>query len=162
MNITVTGLPAVAIWIGFLVILAAPVWLAARMVGATNPTLLRSILALLLGLAGAVASVSLTGILALALVPLSFLLSFRFVLGTSFLGAIGLAILAAVVYAVMFHFIGSGVTTTKDSHKVLVRLTPSHEPRLREASPPTLAGSSLRSILAALQQRSASSSASPT
>ncbi|HEX4598083.1 MAG TPA: hypothetical protein VH278_09885 [Burkholderiaceae bacterium] len=137
MNITVTGFPAILIWVGFLVVVAAPVWLAARMVGAQRPTLLRSILALTVGLAGAIASVALTGALALALVPLSFLLSFRFVLGTSFLGAIGLAALAAAAYAVMIHFIGSGVTLTKDPHKALVFLTPG-------------------------QQRSASSSARPT
>ena len=137
MNITVTGFPAIVIWIGFLVVVAAPVWLAARMVGAQRPTLLRSILAMMLGLAGAIASVALTGVAALALVPLSFLLSFRFVLGTSFLGAIGLAALAAAAYAVMIHFMGSGVTVTKDSRKALVFVAPD-------------------------QQRSASSSASPT
>jgi hypothetical protein len=125
MNITVTGFPAIVIWVGFLVVVAAPVWLAARMVGAARPTLLRSILALMLGLAGAIASVALTGPVALVLVPLSFLLSFRFVLGTSFLGAIALAALAAIAYAVMIHFVGSGVTVNRESSKGLIFLTPS-------------------------------------
>jgi hypothetical protein len=42
------------------------------------------------------------------LIPLSFLLAFKYVLGTSFLGAIGLAIVAILGYVAMVHFLGSG------------------------------------------------------
>jgi hypothetical protein len=117
MSWTVTGLPAVIIWVGFLVVFSAPVWLAARMVGAEHPTLWRSILALMLGLVGAIVSFALTGLAAFVLAPLSFLLAFRFVLGTSFFGAILLGIVAAAGYAAMIYFIGSGFSVRKESVK---------------------------------------------
>ena len=113
MTATVSGLPALVIWVGFLVVVAAPVWLAARLVGAGHATLGRSVLALLLGLIGAIVSVAAAGLWALALAPLSFLLAFRFVLGTSFLGAIVLALLSAAAYAAMIHFIGGGISFNK-------------------------------------------------
>jgi hypothetical protein len=124
MSWTVTGLPAIIIWVGFLVVFSAPVWLAARMVGAKHPTLWRSILALMLGLVAAIASVALTGLAAFVLAPLSFLLAFRFVLGTSFLGTILLALLAAGGYAALLYFIGGGVSSTRDSAKPLVTCQP--------------------------------------
>jgi hypothetical protein len=105
----VMGLPALALEIGFLVIFATPVWLAAKMVGAAQATMLRSILALTLGMIGAWLCLFLTGPLALILAPLAFLLSFRFLLGTTFLGAILLALLAAVGYGLMIHFLGGGL-----------------------------------------------------
>jgi hypothetical protein len=49
---------------------------------------------------------------ALLLAPLAFLLSFKFVLGTSFLGSVLLPIVAIAGYAAMVHFIGSGFTVT--------------------------------------------------
>jgi hypothetical protein len=117
---TVTGLPAIIIWVGFLVVFSAPVWLAARMVGARHPTLVRSICALVLGLIGAIVCLALTGWAAFVLAPLSFLLAFRFLLGTSFFGAIALALLAAAGYAAMIYFTGGSVWETKRSAKPLV------------------------------------------
>jgi hypothetical protein len=52
--------------------------------------------------------VCILGIPALLLAPLAFLLAFKYVLGTSFLGAIGLAVVALLGYVAMVHFIGSG------------------------------------------------------
>lgn len=116
MTTTITGLPALMIWIGFLVVFSAPVWLAARLVGAARPTLGRSMLALLVGMAGAFASLFFAGPAVFLLAPLAFLLSFRYVLGTSFLGAIALALLAAAGYAAMVHFIGSGFTLSNPAN----------------------------------------------
>jgi len=109
MNLHLSGLPALVIEVGFIVVFSAPVWLGARIVRAAHPTLIRSILSLVVGTIGAVVSIALTGGYAVLLAPLSFLLAFKFILGTSMLGAIGLAIVALAGYAVMVHFIGAGL-----------------------------------------------------
>lgn len=109
MNLSVTGLPAIAIEIGFVVVFSAPVWIAARIVGAESPSLLRSAISLLLGGIGAMISVSVGGGWALLLGPIAFLLAFKYVLGTSFLGAIALGFVAILGYAAMVHFIGAGL-----------------------------------------------------
>jgi hypothetical protein len=57
-----------------------------------------------------VASAAAAGALALVLAPLAFLLSFKMVLGTSFLGAVVLGIVALIGYAAMVHFIGEGIS----------------------------------------------------
>ncbi|MGA2777701.1 MAG: hypothetical protein ABSF94_09090 [Steroidobacteraceae bacterium] len=112
MNMSVTGLPALIVQVGFIVVFSAPVWLAARLVGAAHPTLLRSILSLMLGAFGSAISIVVGGGFALLLAPLSFLLAFKLVLGTSFLGAIGLALVALLGYAAMVHFIGTGLAVS--------------------------------------------------
>lgn len=109
MRLSLSGIPALMFEIGFVVVLSAPVWLAARLVGAAHPTLMHSVAALIVGTFGAVVSIALGGGAALLLTPLSFLLAFRFVLGTSFLGAIGLAPIALAGYAVMIHLVGTGL-----------------------------------------------------
>ena len=112
MNLSVSGLPAIIIQVGFIVVFSAPVWLAARMVGAANPTLIRSALSLIVGVVGSVAGVALGGGFALLLAPLAFLLAFKYVLGTSLLGSIGIAIIAVAGYAAMVHFIGAAYTVS--------------------------------------------------
>jgi hypothetical protein len=112
MNLHISGLPALIIEVGFIVVFAAPVWLGARIVRAAHPTLIRSILSLVAGTIGAVLSIAFTGGYAVLLAPLSFLLTFKFILGTSMLGAIGLAVVALAGYAVMVHFIGAGFQFT--------------------------------------------------
>jgi hypothetical protein len=114
-NLSVTGLPALIVQVGFIVVFSAPVWLAARLVGAANPTLLRAVLSLIAGAIGSAISIALGGGFALLLAPLSFLLAFKFVLGTSFLGAIGLALVALLGYAAMIHFIGAGISLSGTS-----------------------------------------------
>ena len=110
MQLSISGLPAIVVGIGFVVVFAAPVWLAARLTGADNPTLLRSIASLIVGLVGSIASAAISGGFALLLAPLAFLLSFKFVLGTSFLGAVLLGIVALLGYAAMVHFVGGGLS----------------------------------------------------
>lgn len=107
MNLSVSGLPAVMVQIGFILLFSAPVWLAAKMIGARHPTLLRAALALLAGGLGVLASAAFGGVFALFIAPVVFLLAFKYVLGTSVMGSVGLAIIAVVVYALMVHFIGA-------------------------------------------------------
>jgi len=108
MNLDLTGLPALIFFIGFVVVFAAPVWLAARVVRARHPTLLRSVAALVVGMTGTFVVTLLTGPLALLLAPIVFVLSFKYVLGTSVLGSVLLAIVAAAGYALMGHWLGGG------------------------------------------------------
>ena len=110
MNLQLSGLPALAIQIGFILVFSAPVWLAAKIVGAKHPTLIRAALSLIVGAIGSAMSILLGGGFAFLLAPLAFLLAFKYVLGTSFFGAIGLAVVALLGYVAMVHFIGSGVS----------------------------------------------------
>ena len=50
-----------------------------------------------------------SGFLVFLIIPLAFLLSFKYVLGTSFLGSILLAMIALLGYAAMMHFLGGGL-----------------------------------------------------
>jgi len=108
LNLTLTGLPAVVAFIGFIVVFSAPVWLAAKLVGADNPSLLRAIGSLAAGTVGVFILAVLTGPWVFLLAPLAFLLSFKYILGTSFLGSILLAIVAGLGYAAMGYFVGGG------------------------------------------------------
>ena len=109
MNLNISGLPAIAIAIGFIAVFSLPVWLAARVVGADSATLLRSAASLVVGAIGAFIGIAVGGGFALLLAPASFLLSFKFVLGTSLVGAV---VLALAGYAAMVHFLGAGFNVT--------------------------------------------------
>lgn len=108
-GVELTGLPALIIVIGTVVIGATPVWLAAKVVGAGGATLPRAIAAILLGTIGAVVAVAATGGWGLLLGPLVFLLVLKYILQTSFFGAIVLMIIASVIAATMGKLIGSGI-----------------------------------------------------
>ncbi len=110
MNLQLIGLPALIVQVGFIVVFSAPVWLAAKLVGAANPTLIRAASSLIVGAIGSAVSIAVGGGFALILAPLAFLLAFKFILGTSFLGSIGLALVALLGYAAMMHFLGSGIS----------------------------------------------------
>jgi hypothetical protein len=88
------------------------------MVGATNPTLIRSALSLIVGVIGAVAGVAVGGGFALLLAPLAFLLAFKYILGTSLLGSIGIAIITIAGYAAMVHFIGAAFSVSGNAVSV--------------------------------------------
>lgn len=108
LEFTLTGLPALIAFVGFVVVLSAPVWLAARLVRANHPTLLRAVGSLAVGTLGVFLFSVLTGPLVLLLAPLAYLLSFKYILGTSFLGSVLLALLAGLGYAAMAYFTGGG------------------------------------------------------
>jgi hypothetical protein len=69
-KLQLSGLPALAIQIGFIVVFSAPVWLAAKIVGAEHPTLIRAALSLIVGAIGSAASILLGGGFALLLAPI--------------------------------------------------------------------------------------------
>ena len=108
MSLTLTGLPAVVAFVAFVVVFSAPVWVAARLVGAERPTLLRAIGALAVGTVGVFVIALVTGPLVFLLAPLAYLLAFKYILGTSFFGSVLLAILAGLGYAAVGYFIGGG------------------------------------------------------
>jgi hypothetical protein len=119
-HVSLSGLPALVVQVGFVVVFTIPVWFAARLVRAANPTFLRSAISLLVGTAGAFAGVAVGGGLALLIAPVSYVLSFRFILGTSTLGAIMLALVALAGYAAMFHFLGAGIDVHEKQASPLV------------------------------------------
>jgi hypothetical protein len=109
MSFNLTGLPALIFLVGFVVVFSAPVWLAARIIGAKHPTLLRAVASLFIGMLVSFLLAFLTGPWVFLLAPLGFLLSFKYILGTSLMGSVLLAILAGLVYAAMGYFIGGGI-----------------------------------------------------
>jgi len=115
LNLSISGLPALVIQVGFIVVFSAPVWIASRMVGADYPTFLRSVISLFVGTIGAFVSAIVGGGWAVLLAPLSFLLAFKFVLGTSIFGSIMMALLALAGYAAMVHFIGAGFNVSNSA-----------------------------------------------
>lgn len=98
MNISLTGLPALLFMVGFVGVFSTPVWLAARLIRAKHPTLLRSIVSLALGMPISLLLAVLTGSWGFLLAPLGYLLSFKLILGTTFMRAVVLAILAGIGY----------------------------------------------------------------
>lgn len=118
MNLSISGLPALVVQVGFIVVFSTPVWLAAKMVGAERPTLIRAALSLIVGVIGSVVAIVVGGGWALLLVPLAFLLGFKFILGTSPFGAIGIAVITVAGYAAMIHFIGAAFTVSGNAVSV--------------------------------------------
>jgi len=117
-NLSLSGLPAIVVQVGFIVVFSAPVWLAAKMVSAEHPSLIRAAASLVVGVIGTVAGIAVGGPWALLLAPLAFLLAFKYILGTSLLGSIGIAIIAVVGYAAMVHFIGAAFTVSGNTTSV--------------------------------------------
>jgi len=110
MNFSLTGLPALIFLVGFVVVFSVPVWLAARLIGAKYPTLWRAVAALAAGMLVSFLLVVLAGPWSFLLAPVGFLLSFKYILGTSLLGSVLLAILVGLVYAAVGYFIGGDIT----------------------------------------------------
>jgi hypothetical protein len=106
--LTLTGLPAIVAFVGYVVVFSAPVWVAARLVGAEHSALLRAIGALAVGAGGVFFIAVFAGTWVFLLAPLVFLFSFQYILGTSVLGSVLLAILAGLAYAAMGYFFGGG------------------------------------------------------
>ncbi|MFZ6769988.1 hypothetical protein ACO0LM_23280 [Undibacterium sp. Di26W] len=113
-SLTVSGLPALAWEIGFVIVGALPVWFGAKITDATNPTLVRSVLALFLGTIGSIAGFMIGGPLGIFLAPVSYILSFKFILGTSLVGAFLLGILSLFGYFLMAKLIGGGFSVNEE------------------------------------------------
>ena len=106
---SISGLPALAWTLGFAVLGSLPVWAAAKLVGAADATLMKSGVSLVVGTVIALGSASFAGGWALLIAPIAYLLAFKFILKTSLLGALILAVLALAGYAAMFKVIGGGM-----------------------------------------------------
>jgi hypothetical protein len=109
LDLSTPGLSLLVIGAAFVVLFAVPVWLAARLVGAGNATLLRASLSLLLGTVLAALSAMFGGIAAVLLAPISFLVAFKVLLEASLFQSIVLAILSAMGSALMMKMLGSAV-----------------------------------------------------
>jgi hypothetical protein len=119
-SFTFGGMTAIIMSIGITIVIAAvPVWFGAKVTDATNPTLIRSILALLAGTIGAIAGFKVAGGLGLLIAPISYLLSFKFILGTSLFGAMILGILSITGYFLMGKFMSSAFNVNNDTASYL-------------------------------------------
>jgi hypothetical protein len=98
MNFDVSDQPAIVVMVVLVVACSPLIWFAARMVEADTPTLPRSMVTLLVGTVGSLTVLALFGGRGLALAPLVFLLSIRYVLGTTFFGALVVAVVASIAY----------------------------------------------------------------
>jgi hypothetical protein len=107
---SISGLPALAWGLGFAVLGSAPVWAAAKVVGAQDATLFRSGLSLVIGTIATIVALSILGTWALLLAPIAYVLAFMFFLGTGLLSSIVLAILAFAGYVAMAKVIGGGMS----------------------------------------------------
>jgi hypothetical protein len=95
------GFTALIFLVGFVVVFSTPVWLATRLIGAKYPMLWRAVASLAAGMLVSFPVAILTGPWGFLLAPAAFLLSFKYILGTSFLGAVLLAIIAGLGYMAM-------------------------------------------------------------
>ncbi len=122
-TLAISGIPAIAWAIGFVVVGSLPVWIGAKITGAERPTLLRSALALIVGTIGSVIGMAAGMPLALVIAPLSFLFAFKFILDTSFFGALMLGIVAVIGYFLMAKFIGGGFSVNENADPTALRHT---------------------------------------
>ncbi len=109
LNVTLSGLPAIVWEVGFIVVGSLPIWAAAKLTGAERTDILSAALSLLIGTVGAFFALGIGGLVGLILMPLAYILTFKFFLRTSFFGAIMLAIVALAGYYAMATLIGGGM-----------------------------------------------------
>jgi len=109
MELFIVGWPALIFLVGFVVVFSTPVWLAARIIGAKHPTLGRAIGSLAVGLLVSILLAVIAGPWGIFLAPLGYLLAFKYILGTSFLGSVLLAILAGLGYVLIGYLISGFV-----------------------------------------------------
>lgn len=104
-QVNITGWPAIAWSLGYVILAASPIWLAAKLTGARHASLLRAILALFGSTLINTGLVYILGHHAWWLSIIAYLLAFRFILGSSFLGGVFLGLLAMLGYALLGHYL---------------------------------------------------------
>lgn len=109
-EVSVSGLPVLALEVGFIVLAALPIWFGAKVVGAGKPTLGRAVASLVIGMIGCALMIAVAGVWGFLLAPLSFLVAFKYVLDTSMFGALVLGVLAVAGYFFLGKVVGSAVT----------------------------------------------------
>jgi len=109
MDFVFVGWPVLVFLVGFIVVFSTPVWLAARITGAKHPTLGRAVGSLIVGMMSWFVLVMLLGPWGILLAPVGYLFSFKYILGTSFLGAVLLAIVAGLGYLAIGYLISGYV-----------------------------------------------------
>lgn len=114
MSLNISGFPAFVMQAVFIVLFSAPIWLGAKVVGAERATFLHSVAALVVGVIAVFTVGAMAGGWGLLLAPLSMLLAFKYVLRTSFFGAVILAIVAAAGYALLGHLLSSGISVSSN------------------------------------------------
>jgi hypothetical protein len=93
------------------VLASTPVWAAARFVDADWPTMGRAMTALTIVIGASMLGLAFVGMHGLWLAPLTFLLSIRYVLGTTFLGTFTVALLALIGYGAANDALGENMSS---------------------------------------------------
>jgi hypothetical protein len=96
MTLGLAGGPLLVLGLGSIVIFSIPIWMAARIVGAANATLARSVASLLAGSMLAIFTVRFGGPFGWIGVPVAFLVAFKLLLGASWGEAFLLCVLAVL------------------------------------------------------------------
>ena len=109
---TMSGMPVLIIEIGTMVVTAMPIWLGAKAVGAGKATLLRAMAAIVVAVLASIPVTMIAGGLSLILVPLTILLSFKYILDTSLTGALMLSVIAVAIYFAEDKLIGGSISIT--------------------------------------------------
>lgn len=114
MGLEAGSLPLVVHTAGVVVLASTPVWAAARFVDADWPTMGRAMAALSIVIGVSILGLSFVGMHGLWLAPVVFLLSIRYVLGTTFLGTFTVALLAVIGYMAVNDALGENMSSWKN------------------------------------------------
>jgi hypothetical protein len=111
MGLEAGSLPLVVHSAGVVVLASTPVWAAARFVDADWPTMGRAMAALTIVIGASMLGLSFFGMHGLWLAPAIFLLSIRYVLGTTFFGTFTVAFLALIGYGALNDALGQDMSS---------------------------------------------------
>lgn len=111
MNLEASTLPMVVNAAGVVVLASTPVWAAARFVDADWPTMGRAMAALTIVIGTSILGLSFLGMNGLLFAPVVFLVSIRYLLGTTFLGTLTVAMLALIGYMTVSDAFGGNVSS---------------------------------------------------
>lgn len=111
MTLELAGFPLLVGAIGFVAIISVPIWMAARIVGAANATLARSVASLLAGSVLAILAIRFGGSFGWIGVPVAFLVAFKLLLGASLGEAFLLCVLAVLGNLALAKVFGEVIST---------------------------------------------------
>lgn len=114
MNLEASALPMVVNAAGVVVLASTPVWAAARFVDADWPTMGRAMAALSIVIGVSILGLGFLGMPGLLFAPVVFLVSIRYLMGTTFLGTFTVALLAVIGYMAANDALGENMSSWKE------------------------------------------------
>jgi hypothetical protein len=114
MNLEASTLPMVVNAAGVVVLASTPVWVASRFVDADWPTMGRAMAALTIVIGVSILGLTFLGMNGLLLAPLVFLVSIRYLMGTTVLGTLTVAMIAVIGYMAFTDALGTNVSSWRE------------------------------------------------